>query len=111
MKITDVVIRMAKGSSKIRAFAVVTFDDDFTVNAFKVVEGEQGLFVGSPSQRGNDGKFYNTIRIKRDSEINSEITEQVLAKYDEAVGAPRREESAGAKTADADAPPEFEEPA
>jgi len=109
MKITDVVIRMSKGSSKIRAFAVVTFDDDFTVNAFKVVEGENGLFVGSPSQRGNDGKFYNTIRIKRDSEINSEITAKVLAKYDETVGVAGPD--AGAPGRGEDEPPEFEEPA
>ena len=107
MKVTDVVIRMSKGSSKIRAFAVVTFDDEFTVNAFKVVEGPNGLFVGSPSQRGADGKFYNTIRMKRDSEINSEITEKVLAKYDETVGAAGHDAGAPVE----DEPPEFEEPA
>ncbi|PIU18830.1 MAG: septation protein spoVG [Elusimicrobia bacterium CG08_land_8_20_14_0_20_44_26] len=88
MKVTDVVIRLAKGSSKIKAFAVVTFDEDFTVNSFKVVEGEKGLFVASPSQRGADGKYYNTIRIKRDSEIDGEISEKVLAKYNEAGEAP-----------------------
>jgi len=107
MKVTDVVIRMSKGSSKIRAFAVVTFDDDFTVNAFKVVDGPNGLFVGSPSQRGADGKFYNTIRMKRDSEINGEITEKVLAKYDETVRAAGSDASAPAE----EEPPEFEEPA
>ena len=84
MKVTDVVIRPSKGSSKIKAFAVVTFDGDFTVNSFKVVEGENGLFVASPSQRGGDGRFYNTIRLKRDSEIDNEIKEKVLAKYNEA---------------------------
>ncbi|MEA2081501.1 MAG: septation protein SpoVG family protein [Elusimicrobiota bacterium] len=107
MKVTDVVIRMSKGSSKIRAFAVVTFDDDFTVNAFKVVEGPNGLFVGSPSQRGADGKFYNTIRMKRDVEINGEITEKVLAKYDETVRGSGAEMPGPVE----DEPPEFEEPA
>jgi len=109
MKITDVVIRMAKGASKVKAFAVVTFDNDFTVNAFKVVEGPNGLFVGSPSQRSADGKFYNTIKIKRDSDINSELSEKVLAKYNESADA------AGAGAAghdhEEDAPPKFEEPA
>ncbi|PKM99513.1 MAG: hypothetical protein CVU78_05890 [Elusimicrobia bacterium HGW-Elusimicrobia-2] len=109
MKVTDVVIRMSKGSSKIKAFAVVTFDNDFTVNAFKVVEGPNGLFVGSPSQRGADGKFYNTIKIKRDSDINSEITEKVLAKYDETAGEPGPDSAA--QGPEEDAPPEFEEPA
>ncbi|MBA3065448.1 SpoVG family protein [bacterium] len=109
MKVTDVVIRMSKGSSKIKAFAVVAFDNDFTVNAFKVVDGPNGLFVGSPSQKGADGKFYNTIRMKRDSGISSEVTEKVLAKYNETVGASGND--TGAEGQEEDVPPEFDEPA
>ena len=82
MKVTDVKIRASKGSSKIKAFAVVTFDEILEVHSFKVVEGEKGLFVGMPSQRGQDGKFYNTIWIK-DENFRNEVAEKVLGKYNE----------------------------
>ncbi|MFH1956952.1 MAG: SpoVG family protein [bacterium] len=82
MKVTDVKIRMSKGSSKIKAFAVVTFDEILEVHSFKVVEGENGLFVGMPSQRGQGDKFYNTVWIK-DENFKNEVTEQVLGKYNE----------------------------
>ena len=83
MKVTDVIVRPSKGSSKIKAFAVIVFDDIFEVNSFKVVDGTDGLFVAMPSQRGQDGKFYNTVRIKSD-ELKSEITEKVLQKFNDA---------------------------
>lgn len=82
MKVTEVKIRLSKGSTKVKAFAVVTFDEIFEVHSFKVVDGEKGLFVGMPSQRGQDGKWYNTVWIN-DENLKNEVTEKVLSKYNE----------------------------
>jgi len=39
------------GNKKLKAFATVTFDDDFVVRDIKVIEGRQGLFVAMPSAK------------------------------------------------------------
>ncbi|MCD6412821.1 MAG: SpoVG family protein [Elusimicrobia bacterium] len=82
MKVTDVTIRLSKGSSKIKAFATVVFDGILEVDSFKVVDGENGIFVATPSQRGSNGNYYNSVRMKSD-ELKQEITDRVLEKYNE----------------------------
>jgi stage V sporulation protein G len=52
MEITEVRISLKEaGNRKLKAFAAVTFDDDFVVRDIKVIEGRQGLFVAMPSTR------------------------------------------------------------
>ena len=56
------VLRMHRlnGDSNLKAFADVSFAGVFTVKGLKVVEGKNGLFVSMPSQKGKDGKWYNS---------------------------------------------------
>ena len=55
MEITEVRISLKEaGNRKLKAFAAVTFDDDFVVRDIKVIEGRQGLFVAMPSPRVTD---------------------------------------------------------
>jgi len=52
MEITEVRISLKEaGNRKLKAFATVTFDDDFVVRDIKIIEGRQGLFVAMPSAR------------------------------------------------------------
>ena len=52
MQITEVRISLKEaGNRKLKAFAAVTFDDDFVVRDIKVIEGRQGLFVAMPSTK------------------------------------------------------------
>lgn len=52
MEITEVRITLKEaGNRKLKAFATVTFDDDFVVRDIKVIEGRQGLFVAMPSAK------------------------------------------------------------
>ncbi|MBN1918989.1 MAG: SpoVG family protein [Verrucomicrobia bacterium] len=52
MQITEVRISLKEvGNRKLKAFATVTFDDDFVVRDIKIIEGRQGLFVAMPSAR------------------------------------------------------------
>ena len=75
---------MKKGSwSKIRAFFDIITEDGFTLKGFKLVEGVNGLFVGFPSQKGNDQEYHDTIWA--DKELKVEINKLAIAEYGEGV--------------------------
>lgn len=52
MKITEVRIFLRESQDgKLRAYATLTFDNEFVVRNMKVIEGNQGLFIAMPSRR------------------------------------------------------------
>ncbi len=52
MQITEVKIQLKEDADKrLKAYAVVTFDDVFVVRNVKIIEGKQGLFIAMPSRR------------------------------------------------------------
>ncbi|MBI2871506.1 MAG: septation protein SpoVG family protein [Candidatus Omnitrophica bacterium] len=52
MEITEVRVFIKDGpDKKLKAFATVTFDNQFVVRDMKVIEGNNGLFVAMPSRR------------------------------------------------------------
>ena len=52
MQITEVKIQLKEDADKrLKAYAVVTFDDVFVVRNIKIIEGKQGLFIAMPSRR------------------------------------------------------------
>ena len=54
--------RMNKGSwGKIKEFFDLQTEDEFAIKGFKLVEGTNGLFVGFPSQKGNDDEYHDTV--------------------------------------------------
>lgn len=58
MKITEIRITLSRfPQSKIRAFVSVTFDEEFAVHGFKVIEGRKGLFVAMPARKTSDGEY------------------------------------------------------
>jgi stage V sporulation protein G len=76
--------KQAKG--KIKAFAQVVLNGALRLNGLKVIEGDNGLFIGFPSEKGKDGTFYSIYHpINRES--RSVIQDAVLANYEAAVSA------------------------
>jgi len=67
--------------SNLKAFADVSFAGVFLVKGLKVVEGKNGLFVGMPSGRGKDGKWYN-IAYPLTKEFKAVLNEIVLEAYE-----------------------------
>ena len=54
--------RMNKGQwGKVRAFFDLTTQEGFTIKGFKIIEGINGLFVSMPSQKSNDGEYYDSV--------------------------------------------------
>lgn len=78
----DKLTRMDNGS-KVKAFCDLLFGDLFLVKGFKVVEGENGTFVGMPQQQSKQGRWFNMF-LPATNEIKAYITEVVLQAYQEA---------------------------
>ena len=70
------------GESNLKAFADVSFAGVFIVKGIKVVEGKNGLFVSMPSEKGKDGKWYNTAH-PLTKEFRESLNEVVLEAYEE----------------------------
>jgi len=81
MKVTGVKIRkIDKANSKLKAFAEVEFDGTMRIDNFKLIDGAKGMFVGNPSQKGPDDKYFDTVRIK-DQDLIKEIATAVIKEY------------------------------
>ena len=80
---------MNKGEwGKLRAFFDLSTQEGFTIKGFKIIEGINGLFVSMPSQKSNDGEFYDSVFASKD--LRDELNQLALKIYkeglEEAVG-------------------------
>ena len=76
--------RMTKGSwGKIRAFFDLQTEEGFTIKGFKLVEGINGLFVGFPSQKGNDDEYRDTVWADR--ELKDGLGQLAIKEYGQEV--------------------------
>lgn len=84
MKITDIRLRAVKSENevKLKAYADVTFDASFVVHGLKIIDGQKGMFVAMPSRKMPDGE-YKDIAHPITPELRKEITDTVIAKYNE----------------------------
>ena len=75
---------MTKGSwGKIRAFFDLQTQEGFTIKGFKLVEGINGLFVGFPSQKGNDDEYRDTVWAER--ELKDTLSQLAIKEYGQEV--------------------------
>ena len=84
MKITDIRLRAVKSENevKLKAYADVTFQGSFVVHGLKIIDGQKGMFVAMPSRKMPDGE-YKDIAHPITPELRKEITDTVIAKYNE----------------------------
>ena len=72
--------RMNKGSwGKVRAFFDLTTSEGFVIKGFKIIEGINGLFVSMPSQKSNDGEYYDSVFATK--ELRDELNKMALDNY------------------------------
>ena len=75
---------MNKGEwGKIKAFFDVKTEEGFVIKGFKLVQGINGLFVGNPSQKGNDDEYYDTIYAEK--ELKEELSQIAIDHYGQEV--------------------------
>jgi len=71
---------MNKGEwGKIKAFFDLETTEGFIVKGFKLVQGINGLFVGFPSQKGNDEEYYDTVWAEKD--LREELSQLAIDYY------------------------------
>jgi stage V sporulation protein G len=69
------------GSGKTVAFFDVETEEGFNIKGFTLVEGDNGLFIGAPREKGKDDKYYDRVYIPK--ELKDQLTEMAVAMYNE----------------------------
>jgi|TARA_Y100000033_G_scaffold49852_1_gene58967 stage V sporulation protein G len=74
------ISRMSKGEwNKVRAFFDLETEEGFTIKGFKVVQGNDGMFVGFPSQKNKDDEYQDTIFA--DKTLRQKVNQVALEYY------------------------------
>ena len=63
-----------------KGFLTIKTSEGFEMKGFKLIEGENGLFVGAPSQKGKDEKWYDMVWIPK--ELNEKLVELASTQID-----------------------------
>ena len=95
MEVTNVRISLKNTEGTLRAYASVTFDDEFVVNNIKVTENENGLAISMPRRKINlkeevdesdpevRAKLYKDIAHPINKPAREKIEKAIFAKYKE----------------------------
>lgn len=69
---------------RIKAIANIVLNDQIQVRGIRVMDGENGLFVGYPVDPFYKGEGFRNIVFPITAELRHQIEKSVLEKYDEA---------------------------
>ena len=84
MKITDIKIRKILNDNKIKAIVSVTLDNCLAIHDLRVVEGNERIFVATPSRRSADGTYRDIVH-PINAQFRGELEQQVLERYNSAI--------------------------
>ncbi|MBM4176977.1 MAG: hypothetical protein FJ213_12530 [Ignavibacteria bacterium] len=81
------------GDSKLVAFFDIQTEEGIIIKGFKLVNGANGLFVGAPSEKGKDDKYYDSVIIPK--ELKESLQTMAIEEYNKAKegGAAQSEDS------------------
>ena len=77
-------MRLSGSASKIRGFFDVETAEGITVKGFKIAEGPTGLFVGMPSEKDKNGKWWDKVLMPK--EMKGDLTNLALQEYEKLEG-------------------------
>ena len=73
-------LRKYVGDSNLKAFFDIETDEGIVVKGFKIVKGQNGLFVSNPSEYSKkDDKYYDRVYIPR--ELKDELEKDAIKEY------------------------------
>ena len=81
MEITEVRVQRVSPGNSLKAYANITFDDCFVLHNVRVIEGNDGLYIGMPSRKLSNGEFKN-IAHPITAEFREKMTKAVLEVYE-----------------------------
>jgi len=59
-------INRFENDSNLKAFCDIETDDGILIKNFKLVQGKNGLFLSPPSEKGKDGKYYDSVILPKE---------------------------------------------
>ena len=77
MKINN--MRMTQSQSKLKAFFDLELDNGIVLKGMKIAEGPTGLFVGMPSEKDQNGKYWDRVYIPKD--LKEEVNQLALTEF------------------------------
>lgn len=89
LAVTEVMVypfREGANLGHIKGLATVVLNDQFMVRGLRVMEGENGLFVGYPIDPFYKGEGFRSVCTPVTRALRENIEGAVLAKYREATG-------------------------
>jgi stage V sporulation protein G len=101
VQITEVRITL-RNEDKLKAFANVTFDEEFVIRGLKIINGTNGYFVSMPSRKRSDGT-HQDIAHPINNKMREKLEKAVLAAYEDelkSAGSPRSGDGAGSREHD-----------
>ena len=70
MKITRMNPLPQNGGGKLAAFFDVQTDDGIVIKGFRLINGPNGKFISPPSDKGKDGRYYDSVILPKDMKDN-----------------------------------------
>ena len=80
----DVSVRPVQSDKNLLAFASVTFNDQFKMHGFKIVNSEKGSFVDMPSSPDGKGGFRDAC-FPITADFRAQLTTAILDGYDKQI--------------------------
>lgn len=80
MEITNVKITKTE-MNRVKGIASITIDNCFVVHNIKIIESQNGLFIGMPSVKTADGTFKD-IAHPINAEARDKIQKAILEEYE-----------------------------
>jgi stage V sporulation protein G len=65
---------------KIKARVDIRTSEGFVIKGFKVIEGDNGLFVGMPSEKTRTGKYIDLVSLS-DFQLKEMLESQIIDYY------------------------------
>jgi len=79
MEITGVKV-FPRREQRVKAFAEVTFDNEFVVKNLRIIQGRERVFVAMPSRKRKDGS-HEDVAHPITNELRQKIEKVVLDEY------------------------------
>lgn len=70
---------------KMKALATIVLNDQIQIRGLRVMEGENGIYVGYPADPYNRGEDYYTVCLPITRQLREHIENCVLEKYQAAI--------------------------
>ena len=80
MEVTNVKVKVMHTEGNLKAYATITFDDEFVVKDIKVIDGKKGIFIAMPSKPIKNRKVEDVESAEEMERLNKDIAHPINSK-------------------------------